>query len=68
MQGTKSPIPVCIMNAGYSAGWCSDSFGIELEAKEITCRAKGDKECRFVIAHSSKLEKYVKENLQKFAK
>ena len=41
---------------------------IELEAKEITCRAKGDKECRFVMAHSSKLEKYVKENLQKFAK
>ncbi|MHA1125570.1 MAG: V4R domain-containing protein [Candidatus Heimdallarchaeota archaeon] len=68
LRGTKSPVPVCIMNAGYSAGWCSESFGVELEAKEISCRAKGDKECRFVMAHNSKLEQLVKENLQKFAK
>ncbi len=61
LRGTKSPVPVCIMNAGYSAGWCSESFGVELEAK-------GDKECRFVMAHNSKLEQFVKENLQKFAK
>jgi len=68
MRGTKSPVPVCVMNAGYSAGWCSESFGIELEAKEISCRAKGDKECRFVMAHTSKLDEFVKKNLQKFAK
>jgi predicted hydrocarbon binding protein len=68
MRGSKSPIPVCVMNAGYSAGWCSVSFDVDLDAKEITCRAKGDKECRFVMAHKDKLEDTVKENLQRFAK
>jgi len=68
MRGIKSPIPVCVMNAGYSAGWCSESFGIDLDAREITCRAKGDKECRFVMSHKDKLEETVKENLLKYAK
>jgi predicted hydrocarbon binding protein len=68
IRGPKSPIPVCVMNSGYSAGWCSESFGIELEAKEITCRAKGDKECRFVMATQDQLEKKVKEVLKKYAK
>ena len=48
--------PVCHMNAGYSTGWCQSSFGIDLKAEEITCRAKGDKECIFVMAHPSKFE------------
>jgi len=68
MRGAKSPIPVCVMNAGYSAGWCSESFGVELDARELTCRAKGDKECRFVMAHKDKLEDTVKKHLQKAAK
>ncbi|MBN1329154.1 MAG: hypothetical protein JXA54_06745 [Candidatus Heimdallarchaeota archaeon] len=68
LRGIKSPIPVCVMNAGYSSGWCSESFGIDLDAREITCRAKGDKECRFVMAHKDKLEDTVKENLLKYAK
>ena len=33
----KSTEPVCIMNCGYSAGWCEESFGIHLTAVEITC-------------------------------
>ncbi|NHJ86851.1 MAG: hypothetical protein FK734_15420 [Asgard group archaeon] len=68
IRGHKSPIPVCVMNAGYSAGWCSESFGVDLEAKEISCRARGDKECRFVMTHKDKLEDKVKEVLSQMAK
>ena len=42
--------PVCMMNAGYSSGWCEDAFGLPLVAAEILCRAKGDATCRFVMA------------------
>ena len=27
-KGKRSDIPVCIMNAGYSSGWCEESFGL----------------------------------------
>lgn len=56
---------VCIMNAGYLTGWCKESFGIDLVASEILCKAKGDKICRFIMAHPSKIEKYIKEYMQK---
>jgi two-component system, cell cycle sensor histidine kinase and response regulator CckA len=42
--------PVCAMSAGYSAGWCTESFGMPLEARELSCRARGDACCRFVMA------------------
>jgi two-component system sensor histidine kinase/response regulator len=63
--GRKSDFPVCVMNAGYSSGWCEESFGIPLVASEIMCRAKGDEACRFIMAHSSKIEDYIKEYLNK---
>ncbi|WXG39772.1 MAG: XylR N-terminal domain-containing protein [Candidatus Freyarchaeum deiterrae] len=50
-SGYKPTKPVCHFNAGYSAGWCSESFGVPLEAKEIMCKAIGGKTCRFVMAH-----------------
>ena len=53
--GIKAGRPVCQMNAGYSAGWCEESFGIPLEARELTCEAKGDKDCLFVMTHPSRL-------------
>ncbi|MHC4409186.1 MAG: XylR N-terminal domain-containing protein, partial [Planctomycetota bacterium] len=40
--GKSADFPVCIMNAGYSSGWCEESFGIPLAATEIACKAKGD--------------------------
>ena len=52
---------VCYLNAGYSAGWCSESFGIELDAREVICVAKGDPDCRFVMAPPFKLPAYVEE-------
>ncbi|MCF2144769.1 MAG: hypothetical protein K9W42_13810 [Candidatus Heimdallarchaeota archaeon] len=62
-KGETSVIPICVMNAGYSAGWCSESFGLDLDAQEITCRAKGDKECLFIMAPKDKLEQKVVEYL-----
>lgn len=55
-KGIVSEHPVCHMSAGYSTGWCQVSFGIDLEAEELSCRARGDEQCIFVMAHPSKFE------------
>ena len=49
-DGRKPDAPVCIMNAGYSSGWCEESFGMSLVASEVLCRARGDECCRFIMA------------------
>ena len=56
----KSEHPVCIMNSGYSSGWCEESFGIPLTSVEITCRAKGDDNCTFIMAPPYKIHEYIK--------
>jgi PAS domain S-box-containing protein len=61
--GKKSLSPVCIMNAGYSSGWCEESFGIPLAATEIMCKAKGDEACRFIMAPPEKIDARVGEYL-----
>ena len=61
----KVNFPVCVMNAGYSSGWCEESFGIKLVASEIYCKAKGDDHCRFIMGHPSKIEGYITEYLKK---
>jgi len=60
-SGRKTDFHVCIMNAGYSSGWCEESFGIPLVAAEIECRAKGDDYCRFIMAPPTTIEKRIKE-------
>ena len=56
-EGGASPHdPVCHMSAGYSSGWCTESFGLPLAAREVFCRAKGDPCCRFVMAHQDHLD------------
>ncbi len=55
----KSDTTVCIMNAGYSSGWCEASFGIPLTAVEISCRARGDKHCTFIMAPPHKIDQYI---------
>ena len=62
----KTNFPVCSMSAGYSSGWCEESFGIELTAVEITCRAKGDKNCTFIMAPPHKIGAYLTKEEQKF--
>jgi len=60
-SGGKTDFHVCIMNAGYSSGWCEESFGIPLVAAEIECRAKGDEHCRFIMAPPSTIEERIEQ-------
>ena len=61
-SGKKSETPVCIMNAGYSSGWTEASFGMPLTAVEISCRAKGDKDCTFIMAPPDRIDNYLPKN------
>jgi two-component sensor histidine kinase len=47
------------MNAGYSSGWCEASFGMSLTSVEISCKARGDKNCTFIMASPNKIESYL---------
>ena len=55
-KGKRSTVPVCVMNAGYSSGWCEESFGLPLVAVEIECLAAGGEHCRFIMAPPSRIE------------
>ena len=57
--GETSHCPVCIMNAGYSSGWCEQSFGVDLTAVEITCKAAGDPHCTFLMAPPHRIRDYL---------
>ncbi|RYF94251.1 MAG: hypothetical protein EOO02_23755, partial [Chitinophagaceae bacterium] len=57
--GKKTNTPVCIMNAGYSSGWCEESFGIPLTAVEVTCTARGDDHCRFIMSPPHKIQEHL---------
>ncbi|MDH7598925.1 MAG: ATP-binding protein [Sedimentisphaerales bacterium] len=61
--GRRPDWPVCIMNAGYSSGWCQESFGLPLVAVEITCRAKGDNACRFIMAPPDQIRSQIHQYL-----
>jgi PAS domain S-box-containing protein len=58
--GKKTDSPVCIMNAGYSSGWCEQSFGFPLVSVEILCRAKGDDRCRFIMAPPERIGDHIR--------
>ena len=55
-RGRRSASPVCVMNAGYSSGWCAESFGVPLVAVEVECLAAGGRHCRFIMAPPSRIE------------
>ncbi|MGM0557693.1 MAG: ATP-binding protein [Myxococcota bacterium] len=57
--------PVCTMSAGYSSGWLSESCEIDVVATEITCRARGDENCCFVMAHPDRIEEEVADYLER---
>ncbi|MDJ0522935.1 MAG: ATP-binding protein [Planctomycetota bacterium] len=61
--GHHTDFAVCVMNAGYSSGWCEASFGMPLTAVEIACKAKGDENCTFVMAPPHRMRAYVEEAL-----
>lgn len=58
-KNRRSGAPVCIMSAGYSSGWCAESFGIPLVSAEIECIAAGGNCCRFIMAPPSRIEDQV---------
>ncbi|CAN5430439.1 hypothetical protein BH10BAC1_BH10BAC1_14090 [soil metagenome] len=58
-SGKKSETPVCVMNSGYSSGWCEESFGFPLTAVEVTCKAKGDEHCTFIMSPPHKIQEHV---------
>lgn len=60
-SGRRSEQPVCVFSAGYSAGWCTESFGVDVHAREVTCVAAGQPECRFVMAPWDRLDAYAAE-------
>lgn len=55
-RGRTSALPACVFSAGYSAGWCSDAFGIEVHAREVRCQACGDGRCEFVMTPAAHLD------------
>jgi two-component system cell cycle sensor histidine kinase/response regulator CckA len=58
--GRRSEFPVCIMNAGYSSGWCEESFGLPLVAVELECQAMGHDHCRFIMAPPARIEEHIR--------
>ena len=62
--GKRTDFPVCVMNAGYSSGWCEASFDVPLVSTEILCRAKGDDHCRFIMAHPAHIQAHIQAYFQ----
>ncbi|NUP09711.1 MAG: hypothetical protein HOW73_27005 [Polyangiaceae bacterium] len=60
--GRTSDGPICSLQAGYSSGWCEASFGLELTAVEVECRARGDAACMFVMAPPHRVAERVREH------
>jgi len=58
-KNKRSDTPVCVMNAGYSSGWCEESFGLPLVAAEVECLAAGGEHCRFIMAPPSRIEEHL---------
>jgi hypothetical protein len=48
----------CLFSAGYSAGWCSEAFGVDVHGREVRCLSKGDAVCEFIMAPSARLDEY----------
>ncbi len=63
--GKSAEHPVCVMNSGYSSGWCEHAFGLPLVAAEIMCRAKGDEACRFIMAPPERIEQRIRSYIER---
>lgn len=55
-RGEKPERCACMFSAGYSAGWCSEAFGVELHGRELRCVARGEHNCEFIMACSDRLD------------
>lgn len=57
-RGQKPDGCICHFSAGYSAGWCSAAFGLEVHGREIRCQARGDESCEFIMAPAGELDRH----------
>ena len=48
--------PGCYFSAGYSSGWCSAAFGLEVHGREIQCVRAGGGACEFVMGVADRLD------------
>jgi predicted hydrocarbon binding protein len=48
----------CMFSAGYSAGWCSEAFGVEVHGREVRCLARGEPRCEFIMAPAHRLDEH----------
>lgn len=61
----KPEQPACLFSAGYSAGWCSEAFQVEVHGREVRCVAKGDRHCEFIMAPIHRLDEHEKRLLSR---
>lgn len=54
----------CLFSAGYSAGWCSEAFQVEVHGREIRCLSRGDSVCEFIMAPSQRLDEHERRLLE----
>jgi predicted hydrocarbon binding protein len=45
----KARAPVCAVPAGFVAGSLAAATGVRFEVREVACRARGDRACRFDV-------------------
>jgi predicted hydrocarbon binding protein len=57
-RGKETKRPACLFSAGYSAGWCSHAFNVQVHAREIGCVAQGDDRCEFIMAPATRLNEH----------
>ena len=55
-QGRQVDHCACLFSAGYSAGWCTAAFQLEVHGREIRCLARGDERCEFIMAPAHRLD------------
>jgi hypothetical protein len=48
----------CLFSAGYSAGWCTAAFEMELHGRELRCISKGDDACEFIMSPIEHLDRH----------
>lgn len=55
-KGRRPRECACLFSAGYSAGWCSEAFKIEVHGRELMCCARGEPSCEFIMAPAARLD------------
>lgn len=59
-RGRSTTQPVCLFSAGYSAGWCSAAYSVEVHGREMQCTARGDPRCEFIMAPFDNLDEHAR--------